>query len=61
MSGARPLLCSICFQPVELKDCEIDKDGRAVHKSCHAEMKLFAPKEPPKKRPAFWGTRRRIM
>ena len=30
MSGEKPLLCSICFQPVALKDCEIDEDGRAV-------------------------------
>lgn len=61
MPAEKQLLCGICFQPVELKNCEIDKDGRAVHKNCHAEMKLFALEEPPKKKAAFGGAKRRVM
>ena len=60
MSGEKPLLCSICFQPVELKTCKIDEDGRAVHESCYAEMMLFAPKKKPAKRSPIGGTWRRV-
>jgi hypothetical protein len=48
MPGERPFLCSICFQPVELKNCKIDADGRAVHEQCYTQRLLY---EAPSKRP----------
>ena len=60
MSGEKPFLCSICFQPVELNKCKIDEDGRPVHENCYAEMMLFAPKKKPTKKSPIAGTWRRV-
>jgi len=49
MPGERPFLCSICFQPVELKNCKIDADGRAIHEKCGAQRLLY--EAPSKRRP----------
>jgi hypothetical protein len=62
MSGEKVFLCSICFQPIELTKCKIDGNGRAVHEKCYAQMLLHTSIEklPPKKRPRFLETKRRV-
>lgn len=39
----RPFLCSICFQPINVKTYKIDKDGRAVHEECYATRLQYQP------------------
>jgi len=45
-----PLLrCAICGEPIDLKTCKTDAQGRAVHGDCLV-TKLTQPK-PPKQQP----------
>ena len=42
-----PLLCAICFQPIDLKKSKTDEEGRPVHEDCYAmKMALDKPKKP---------------
>ena len=62
MVGERAFLCNICFKAVDLDNCKIDNDGRAVHESCYKEMlerNLFS-KESINKKAAIFGTKRRV-
>jgi len=42
----RPILCSICFKPIDVKMYKIDEDGRAMHEECYAIVLLHRPKKP---------------
>ena len=43
----REWLCSICFQPIELKKSKTDENGRSVHEECYAmKMAAMPPKKP---------------
>ncbi len=61
MSGENSFLCSICFIPVNLKNCKIDELARPLHEDCYAkwlgEVKNGTSEKKP---PAKAGDRRRI-
>ena len=43
MHGEDAFLCSICYTPVELENCKIDENGRAVHSDCYDKRVQHRP------------------
>jgi hypothetical protein len=40
-SNAALVLCTLCDDPVQLENCKIDENGKAVHQDCYvAEMRI---------------------
>jgi hypothetical protein len=55
-----PLLCAICFQPIDLKNSETGEDGRPVHEDCYA-MKMASLNKPKKlHRVSIFGVRKKL-
>lgn len=42
----RPILCSVCFKPINENSYKIDEEGRAMHGDCYRIIVLHRPKKP---------------
>ena len=40
MQEPRGFLCSICFKPIDVKQCKVDENGRPVHADCYDKWVL---------------------
>lgn len=41
--GIRPVLCSVCFKPIDVKMYKVDSVGRAVHEECYVTLLRYQP------------------
>ena len=42
----RPVFCSVCFKPIDVKFYKVDDEERVVHDECYATFLLHQRKKP---------------